>query len=189
MKLGFISEKVGPLPVWAYIAIGAAAYFFIIRPRLASAAGSTSAPSYVQVPAAQAGGGTGTIGQQPVDLSPLSTQLAAIGTQLSNLTTLLTPSNTNVQPVPPVTGNPPSVTTIGNPATATYPAGFSFYQPSAQARLPQLTYSGSTPAPGLTPATINADLVQRWTAAGLTPQQIAERAGLTPGAHSSLTGY
>jgi hypothetical protein len=191
MKLGFLTEKAGPLPVYGWIAIGAAAYFLIIRPRLAgSAQAQPQQPSYVAVPN-QGGGGTNvsTPPANPIDFSPITgaltqlgsqmqTDFGALGTQISGLQTA------SAAPIPPSQQQQQAA------ATSIIPAGFSLYTPSLSQPIPQYTWAANPPPTGQTPATVNADLVARWTAAGLTPSQIAAQSGLSnPGAHSSLSSY
>lgn len=171
------TEKLGPLPVWAWVGVGAALYFFVLRPRLSG--GSQAQPaSFVQVPTgSQAGTGNFTSGP---DLSGITDALNAISGQVGSMGqgVTQTPSNAPV----PVAQSP-----VTNLIQSTYPPGFSFFANSGANSAPQLTYAGSVPAAGQTPATLNADVTQRLATAGLSPTQIAAFGGLTPGAHSSLT--
>jgi hypothetical protein len=200
MKLGFLTEKVGPFPTWSWILIGGLVYFFVIRPRLGGGTASAAAPSYVQVPAAT--GTTGT-GNQP-DFTPLTnalnnltSQLQTTGPGTSTLPTTNLLNQNNPQPVAapaaPIAPTAPVPTPVSQAIQAiqsTVPPAFTVYQPSLQASQPQVTYNANPPPPGLVPATVNVDLVRRLTANGMTPEQIAAFTGLSnPQAHSSLSSY
>jgi nucleoid-associated protein YgaU len=121
----FLEQKAGPLPVWAWAAIGLVLAYLYSKYRTSKTASSTTGAATTSTPAGEPSSGSPYF---VIEDSPTFTHSSPVPTSTTTPPTTTPPGTTSTPPVstspppPPVATSPPPVATSPPPPTSSNPA-------------------------------------------------------------------